>query len=204
MRSTRAMMLSLLAVLAACAEGGTRGSGISTSVLGNVASVAPAAPGGLAGIRVRAVGTGVAATTDATGAFSLVGPFDGVLTIRFAPAGGGTAELPINVPAAGTLTLNDVAIDTAEGTAVAESQGVDFDGVVVSTDCAAATLVMTSAARVAGDVDAYVVDLGTSTVEDAQGQAVSCDAIAAGAAATLSGHVYPDGVFGHALIVLTE
>jgi hypothetical protein len=197
------LLLPLLAVLCACAEGGIRGSGISTSVLGNVASVDPTAPGGLAGIRVVVVGTGVAATTDAAGDFSLVGPFDGVLTLRFAPSGGGTAELPINVPAAGTLTLNNVALDTAQGTAVAESQDVDFDGVVVSTDCAAATMVMDSAVETKGDTDHYVVDLASSTVEDAQGQAVPCEAIPAGAAASLSGHVYPDGVFGHALIVLT-
>src|SRR5690349_6629956 len=94
----RAMLLPLLALLGACAEGGIRGSGISTSVVGNVASVA-GSPGGLAGIRVAVVGSGVSAKTDRDGNFSLVGPFDGLATVRFAPPGGGAAALPINVPA---------------------------------------------------------------------------------------------------------
>ena len=108
------------------------------------------------------------------------------------------------MPAAGTLTLNDVHIDTAEGTAIPQSQDVDFDGVVVSTDCAAATMVMDSAVQTPGDTDHYVVDLATSTLEDAQGHGVPCEAVPDGAKATLSGHVDPDGLFGHALIVLTN
>ena len=196
------LLLPLLAVLCACVEGGIRGSGISTSVVGNVASVDPGGPGDLAGIRVTVAGSNRATTTDAAGGFSLVGPFDGLLSVRFAPPGGGTAELPINVPAAGTLTLNNVAIDTARGTAVPESQDVDFDGLVVSTDCAAGTMIMGSAVHTAGDADHYVVDLKTSVLEDSQGHQVPCDAVQSGAAATLSGHVDPAGTFGEALIVL--
>jgi hypothetical protein len=108
------------------------------------------------------------------------------------------------VPAAGTLTLNDVHVDTATGTAIPDSQDVDFDGVVVSTDCVTATMIMDSAVQTKGDADHYTVDLSTSTLEDAQGHGVPCEAVPDGATATLSGHVDPDGDFGHALIVLTE
>ena len=118
----RAMLVPLLAVLGACAEGGIRGSGISTSVVGNVTSVT--SDGTVAGIRVAIPGSGVATTTDSGGGFSLVGSFDGMLTVRFAPPGGGTAELPVNVPAAGVLTLNNVHVDTVLGTAAAEVEVV--------------------------------------------------------------------------------
>jgi hypothetical protein len=199
-------LLSLLVVLSGCAEGGTRGSGISTSILGNVVgsgAVQGIGSGDLAGIRVVVEGSKASAKTDADGNFSLVGPFDGMETMRFEPPGGGAAQLDINVPAAGTLTLNNVRLDLAEGTASAESRDVDFDGVVVSTDCGQHTMVMNSAKQVADDVDDYLVDLATSTLEDAQGHEVACAAVQAGEPATLSGHVYPNGTFGHALIVLS-
>jgi hypothetical protein len=195
------MLVPLLAVLGACAEGGIRGSGISTSVVGNVASVTPGGP--VAGVRVAIVGSGVATTTDSGGGFSLVGPFDGMLTVRFAPPGGGTAALPINVPAAGVLTLDNVHVDTAEGTATAEREQVDFAGVVVDTDCGAATLTLESAAT-AADGGEYEVDLTTSMLQDAQGQPVPCESVQAGTPATVSGDVYPSGVFGHCTVVLTE
>ena len=69
-----AALLSLLALLCACAEGGTRGSGISTFVLGNVVSspvVTGLEPDDLGGIRVVVEGTGVAVRTAADGSFSL-------------------------------------------------------------------------------------------------------------------------------------
>lgn len=199
----RAILPFALSVLCACAEGGTRGSGISTFLLGNVASVMPAS-GGLAGIRVSVTGTKIATRTEADGSFSLVGPFDGQLTVRFQPASGGDGTLDINVPAAGTLTLNDVSVDTEQGTASADSQDVDFDGIVVSVDCPGGTMVMNSAVQTPGDVDNYVVDLETSMIEDAQGHEVPCAAVQSGDKASLSGHVYPNGEFGHALIVLGQ
>jgi hypothetical protein len=192
-------LLPLLALLGAC-EGGIRGSGISTSLIGNVVSVDGSAS--VAGVRVQVAGK--SARTDAAGGFSVVGPFDGMLTVRFTVSGSGTAQLPINVPAAGLLTLNNVHVDTASGTATPESQDVDFDGVVVSTDCAAATMVMDSAVQPPGDVDHYTVDLATSTIQNAHGQAIPCEAVADGASATLSGHVEPNGDFGRAVIVVTD
>jgi hypothetical protein len=200
-----AALLLLLALLCACAEGGTRGSGISTSVLGNVVS-SPVATGlepeDLGGIRVVVEGTHASATTAADGSFELLGPFDGMETMRFEPPGGGTAQLAINVPAAGTLTLNNVHLDVAQGTASVETQDVAFDGVVVSTDCSGGSMVMNSAKQVRGDVDNYIVDLETSTLEDPDGNEVPCAAVRAGQNATLSGNVYPNGTFGHCLIVL--
>ena len=202
-----AALLSLLALLCACAEGGTRGSGISTFVLGNVVSSPVATglePDDLGGIRVVVEGTGVAVRTAADGSFSLTGPFDGLETLRFEPPGGGTAQLDINVPAAGMLTLNNVHLDVDQGTASAETQDVAFDGVVVSTDCSGASMVMNSATQVRGDVDNYLVDLSTSMLEDPDGNEVPCAAVRPGQNATLSGHVHPNGTFGHCLIVLTN
>lgn len=195
----RATLLPLLLVLGAC-EGGTRGSGISTSVVGNVTNVSSG--GSVAGMRVAIPGS-VATTTDSSGGFSLVGSFDGRLTVRFLPSSGGSAELAINVPAAGALTLSNVYVDTAQGTAEAERAQVDFDGIVVGTDCAAATMTLDSAVATAGG-DQYEVDLATSMLEDADGTAVPCEAVPLGAPATVSGDVYPSGTFGHCVVVLTD
>jgi hypothetical protein len=112
---------ALLPILAlwACAEGGIRGSGISTVVEGNVASVQPvarlgtpdtASPGllaglreflaneaenvahaqtGLEGIRVTVEGTRARGLTDANGHFSVHGRFEGPVSVVFEPPGDG-------------------------------------------------------------------------------------------------------------------
>src|SRR4029450_13238250 len=102
----------MLLALWACAEGGIRGSGISTSVFGNVVSIQPAmtqrVATDLSGIVVTLEGTDIADQTDADGVFSLTGTFDGQGTIVFAlPDDGGAARISVNVPAGGRLTFNN-------------------------------------------------------------------------------------------------
>src|SRR5215470_842677 len=162
MKWRRAAVLPLIFALAACAEGGGRGTGIFTTVAGNVASVQTAGPGGpaatssgapdlraalgallhlgiedvasaqneLEGIEVSIENTDIWVKTDADGNFTMHGTFEGDITVIFDIPGGGSGRIGLNVPAAGTLTLNNVHIDTQRGEAVAETQAVNFEAII--------------------------------------------------------------------------
>lgn len=212
-------LLPVLVALCAC-EGGTRGSGISAFLLGNVQSVQPAgdaqgssarpsglvgAPTGsaLAGIRVAIEGTRIGARTDANGNFSMHGNFEGMITVIFEPpSGGGQAAIALNVPAGGTLTLNDVTVDTSTGAAVPDSQQVEFDSEISSIDCATQTVALVSQHHAADDTDVYLLRLDTSTVYNQDGAVVHCDALRVGEWAFVQGLVNPDGSFGYATVDL--
>jgi len=234
MKWRQAVLLPLIFVLWACAEGGTRGSGIfSTEVQGNVASVQIAAlmprpaeaPGfwarlravagggiepaahaatDLEGIRVVIEGTSIQATTDADGNFTLAGAFDGMVTLLFELPQGGTARIGLNVPAAGTMTMSNVDVDTQTGVATAEQLEVDFEGEVVGVYCQALVMRLVSSHAPSNDMDTYDVDLATSSVTDSRGDAVPCPAIPDGAVAEVRGVVNPDGSFGDATVQLQQ
>jgi hypothetical protein len=195
-------LLPLILTLWACAEGGSRGSGITTIVTGNVATVETAASPGIEGIRVAIEGTAAHDKTDSAGDFSVRGSFEGLVQLIFQVPGSGQAQIAINVPAGGTLTLGNVALDTEQGTVSAETQGVYFVGVITGVDCSAATLALVSVHHAADDTDSYVLQLDTSTVRNAQGMTLSCEQIPTGAQATVEGMVNPDGTFGEATVDL--
>lgn len=204
MRWRPAALLPLILTLWACAEGGSRGSGISTAVLGNVESVQTAGTG-VEGIRVTVEGTSARSVTNTSGTFSVGGSFEGQIHLVFqVPDGGGEAQIALNVPAGGRLTLNNVVIDTEQGEAVAETQDVDFDGTITGVDCTRLTLALVSTHHSPDDVDAYTVRLDTSSVRNAQGDIVACADIGVGEQATVQGVVNPDGTFGHATIGLAD
>lgn len=223
--------VALLPILTlwACAEGGTRGSGISTTVAGNVAVIQTTAlprrarSGSLGflaelreffrietvarartaieGIHVAIEGTDVQGQTDANGSFSLQGDFHGHVNVVFQPPDdGGPARLAIDVPAAGTLTLHNVRLDTARGEAVPETQDVDFEGIITDIDCQGFTLTLVSAQDNPPDTDQYVLRLDTSSLLDAEGNPLSCGDLRGGDQATVRGTVNPDGTFGHATV----
>jgi hypothetical protein len=217
-----AALLALIATLSACAEGGSRGSGIFTEVRGNVESVqtaaaparlraslhdgiedvAPAATG-IAGIRVAVEGTDSHGETDTNGNFSLRGNFDGIINLVFLlPDEGGQAQIGLNVPAGGQLTLNNVTVDAQQGAAVAETQAVDFDGIITGIDCQTLILTLVSTHQSPDDTDEYTLRLDTSSVRNAQGDPVACADIRTGEQASVQGYVNPDGTFGEATVVL--
>jgi hypothetical protein len=222
-----AALLGLGLMLGAC-DGGSSGTGITTLTEGNVASVvssaasspAPtsmasvaaradgaagaAASDALAGIAVSIDGTDVRDETDASGAFHLSGDYASDVIVRFTRAAGQLdASLAINVPAGGTLGLNDVTLDAASGTATPASQSVLFAGTITGIDCAAAKLVLVSQQR-PEDGDSYTVDLASSSIVDQAGRTVPCSVLAPGDDATVSGAVNPDGSFGDATVVLDD
>ena len=221
-----AALLSLVLALGAC-DGGSRGSGITTAQ-GNVASVETAlrysprrrtelawltrlfaaegtagADGMLEGIRVSIEGSSIADDTDANGFFSLRGHFEGYVVIRFERATGeASARVTVNVPAAGTLTLNDVTLDERNGEATAQSTSVAFHGLVASADCPGEILRLVSSERSPTDTDVYVVRLDTSSLHDANGMPVACEQLTVGEAVQLAGSVNADGTFGNCDIVV--
>jgi hypothetical protein len=224
-----ALLLPFVLGLAGC-DGGSRGSGITTAD-GTVESIqmallgpshAPALGGwattfrrwltfegraeaqaGVAGIRVLIEGTSIEDETNAEGAFSLRGDFEGNVTIRFElPTTGATASIAINAPAGGVLTLDRIHIDARTGQATPQSQTVRFDGVVTSIQCAASMLQLVSSQRSQTDTDVYDVSLEGSSIRDANGLPLPCEALRSGDHMRLQGTVNDDGTFGNAQIVL--
>jgi hypothetical protein len=203
-----AVLLPLIFALTACAEGGSRGSGISTAVLGNVQAVQAAVARGrtaVEGIRVTVEGTGAHDQTDANGNFTVQGGFEGLIGLVFElPGGGGEARITLNVPAAGRLTLNNVIIDAQSGEASAETLDVDFEGIIDGVYCHSLTMALMSSHETSADADLYTLQLDTSTVRDSQGNTVACADIPEGALATVEGMVNPDGTFGDATVQLED
>lgn len=217
MKLQRLALLGLV-LLGSCAlDGGSSGTGITTITEGNVSSVVTASASGtasmidttaatssLAGIVVSVDGTDVRDETDAAGAFRLSGDYESEVTIRFVRAQDRVeASVAVNVPAGGTLGLQDVALDVASGAAVPASQSVLFDGTITAIDCAGGELQLVSAQR-PDDGDVYVVRLAGSSIVDQAGAPVACTALATGQDATVSGSVAPDGSFADATVEVTS
>ena len=224
-----AALFSVVLVVVALCDGGSRGSGVTT-VEGNVANVQTAlrpsspvtastaiarlkafiAPEGTAraqaeieGIQVSIDGTPLTTFTDSNGFFTLGGRFESDVIIRFQHmADGSPATIPVNVPAAGTLTLSDVTIDEHNGQATAQRQNVDFEALLVDADCSAGTLGVVSSHRSATDTDVYTVRLDSSSLHDSQGAEVSCEELRRGDTLRIRGIVHADGAFAEADIIL--
>lgn len=227
-------LLPLVLALGSCSlDGGSRGSGISTAVDGNVASVDAVASSlplvietrsqftrvrdflaieaiarartAVEGIHVLIEGTDAQRETDANGRFSIRGNFEGAVNLVFQlPNGGGTARLAINAPAAGRLTLDDIHVNSATGAASAATQHVLFDGIVTHVDCQGQILTLVSIAQSPTDTDRYMVRLDTSSVRDAHGNRLTCSDLQTGARAMIQGVVNADGTFGDAAIQLED
>ncbi len=209
MKCRRALLLPLLFALASCAsEGGSRGSGISTAIAGNVASIQTAAASGAAvaatswfgslralapgaevataataleGIHVSVEGSNAASDTDPDGRFAVSGDFEGLVSLVFErPSDGLVARMALNVPAAGRLTLSDVHIDALRQTATAETQTADFDAVITGVNCGGLTLTMRSVQQDTNDQDRYTLHIDTSALQDARGNPVTCGDLRSG------------------------
>jgi hypothetical protein len=231
----RALLLPCILMLgcSSCAmDGGSRGSGISTTQ-GNVDSVEMAAMltphRGSAetllaalrrslwmesvasartefeGIVVTVEGTSATGETDANGVFSIRGDFEGQLSLLFQRADDGlSARIAVNIPAGGTLTLNNVRIDNPSGQAMAESQAVDFEGLITQIDCSGDTLTMVSTQRSPTDTDTYTVRPNTSSLEDARGDPIDCQSLQDGQQVHVTGSVNEDGTIGGGVVQQVE
>jgi hypothetical protein len=155
----------------------------------------------LEGILVTVEGTGATSTTDADGRFSVQGSFEGSVSLLFQRADDGlSARIAVDVPAGGTLTLNDVTLDRRSGQATAMSQGVNFDGVTTGIDCPRETMTLVSSQRSPTATDTYTVRLNTSTLVDSRGNPIGCQDLQLGGHVHVVGSVNDDGTFGEAVV----
>jgi hypothetical protein len=225
-KPTAGLLLILALGCWSCAiDGGSRGSGITTAQ-GNVDSVQTAAlrqppsgtriarfarslriepaafaDTGLEGIMVAVEGTSAIGTTDANGFFSIRGRFEGDVSILFQRAEDGlAARIMVDIPAGGTLTLDNVHIDNPSGRATPMTQGVDFEGLITQSDCTGETLTLVSSQRGPTDTDTYTVRLGTSSLRDHNGNAIGCQELQMGGRVHVTGSVNGDGTFGQAAV----
>lgn len=229
-----ALLLTLLFALTSCAsEGGSRGSGISAAIAGNVADVQTAAASGqararstwfgalralaprpevaraataLEGIHVSVEGGTAESDTDADGRFALTGDFEGLLSLVFERASDGVmARMTLNVPAAGRVTLNNVHIDPLREVAAAETQTADFECVITAVNCGGLTLTMRSVQQDANDLDRYTLHIDASSLQDAHGDPITCADLRSGQHAQIQqAIVSADLTFGEGTLQLAE
>ena len=204
-RSLAFTMIGLVLMFSSCGfDGGSRGSGITSTAQGNIAGVGGTSDqqGSVEGIRVT-IGPRAQSVSDSAGVFSVQGGFEGHVTILFTRRTDRLrAHLPIYLPSGGTMTLNGVHIDTSTGSATVDSAGVNFLGELTRIDCAGQTLLMLAAKRTPEDTDMYAVRLDTSSLEDSQGNPLACSDLQTGQTAHVQGTVNDDDSFGHAQITI--
>jgi hypothetical protein len=219
-KSTGLLLAIVLAAGAAACDGGSSGTGITTTAQGNVVGASSAhrgtpasrrptmlarvlgmlrfesearARGSLEGIRVTIEGTSIETQTDAAGLFSLRGNFAGPVDMIFElPEGGSSARLVITVPRGGELTVTNVHVDTRSGQATADSQRVRFEGLVDGTNCSQQAATMVSR-ETPNDGNTYSVDLGSASVRDRAGNPLGCANLTSGESADVDGEVGGDG-----------
>jgi hypothetical protein len=220
-KSTGLVLALLLAIGAAACDGGSSGTGITTTAQGNVASVSSArhttpasrrpptmlarvlgmlrfereasALGPLEGIRVTIEGTSIETQTDAAGLFSLRGNFAGPVGMLLElPEGGSSARLLITVPRGGELTVTNVHVYARSGQATADSQHVRFGGLVSGTNCSQPAATMVSR-ETPNDGYTYTVDLGGASVRDRAGNPLGCANLTSGESVDVDGEVGSDG-----------
>jgi len=162
---------------------------------------AASADTGLEGITVTVEGTSATGTTDANGFFSIRGGFEGDVSILFQRAEDGlAARIMVDIPAGGTLTLDNVHIDNPSGQATPMSQRVDFEGLITQSDCSGEALTLVSSQRAPTDTNTYIVRLGTSSLRDRNGNAIACQDLQTGGRVHVTGSVNVDGTFGQAVV----
>lgn len=186
-------------------DGGSRGTGIASTLQGIVASVQTASnpQSSVEGLTVVVQHHGAHATTNSGGAFVVQGSFDGHATVLFRrPTDKVRARLPIYLPSGGTMTLNGVHIENTTATVTVDSAAIDFVGQIIQIDCAGLTLTMLPTKRPPGDSDTYTVLLNTSSLVNSVGNPVSCSQLSNGQFAHIQGTVNADNSFGHAVIVI--
>jgi len=186
-------------------DGGSRGTGITSTLQGSVASIKTASnpEGSVEGLSVVVQHHGAHAITNSAGAFVVQGSFDGHVTILFRRQTDKIrARYLIYLPSGGTMTLNGVHIDNTTATATVDSATIDFVGQLTQIDCVGQTLTMLAAKGPPGDTNTYTVLLNTSSLVDSVGNPVGCSQLRNGQIAHIQGTVNDDDTFGDAVIVI--
>lgn len=185
------------ALLVGCGGGGGGGgSGATSTISGNVSNASTAllahprptllarvlrlvwpvgeAYAGRNGIHVTV--NGVETDTDATGFFTISGPFSGPVTVSFGQ-GNRTFTMQVDVPSGATIVLRDVSLRD-DGTAHAASTGFHLRGTVAAVTCDSVPRTLTVA--LAGGDALVGMDAGTRIQVSGEGSSNdTCEGLAA-------------------------
>ena len=182
--------LAFAALLVGCAsDGGPTGTGISTSISGNVVAVElPAGTGEPTATAVRVTideVPGVEDTTDADGDFALIGTFSGLLTVRFSALDVNAAQA-IEVPAGSSIVLADVAVGPG-AIRVRAARQLGFLGTIALVDCVAGDLLIDDQAP---HKNQFLVRIAPDTIlVDGVGNVVECSALKTGKPVAIEGSI---------------
>jgi len=190
--------LMLAACLASCgsADGGPAGTGITSTVVGNVVAVESSASGGAASSAadLAAGGVGgvavsveeapsVVAGTDQDGNFQLAGDFSGAVHLRFR-TDAFTVEQPLVVPAGSIVALADIEL-SAGGVDVQATHELDFVATLTHIDCDSGAIEARGLGSGAVVFDILLV--AETEITKSDGQAGSCSDLAVGSRVAIDG-----------------
>jgi hypothetical protein len=158
---------------------------------------------GLDGIRVGIDGVDIHGETDVNGVFSVVGRYFGPTTLRFDRQEDDLhAQVVLNVPNGASVFLRNVTLGDSTGRAIAETEDLTFDGIVVDKECLRKQIQVVS--RYDAEGQSYVVDLTDSVVTDASGESLPCRQLRKGEEALVQGLVQPDGSIGSSNVTVYD
>jgi hypothetical protein len=180
--------MAFTAIFVGCAaDGGPTGTGISTSIRGNVIAVESST--GATEPTTTAVQVtidempGIQDTTDAAGDFELNGTFSGLLMLRFT-ALDVSATQALDVPAGSDIVLEDVIIGR-HAIQLRSARQLGFLGSVALVDCEAGDLLIDDRAP---RKNQFLVRLVPDTIlVDGGGNSVPCSALRVGAPVAIEG-----------------
>jgi hypothetical protein len=179
--------IAFAAIFVGCVDGGPTGTGISTSIRGNVIAVESST--GTSEPTTTAVQVsidempGIQDTTNAAGDFELEGTFSGLLTVRFT-ARDVSATQALDVPAGSNIVLEDVVVGShAIRLGVARQLG--FLGSIALVDCEAGDLLIDDRAP---RKNQFLVRLVPDTIlVDGDANSVPCSALRTGMPVAIEG-----------------
>jgi len=187
MRARWLIFLTLTTILAGCVDGGPTGTGLSTSISGNLIEVefpAGTSPATVAAVQVTIDEVPeVEGATDDAGDFEIVGTFSGLLNVRFTTGDVSVAQL-LDVPAGSSIVLQDVAIGPHTIRMRAARQ-LGFFGTIALADCVAGDLLVDDRAARSNQ---FLVRLDAQTLlVDGDGKPVSCSGLEIGKPVAIEG-----------------
>jgi hypothetical protein len=155
---------------------------------------------GLENIEVLVDNTDCRGETDSDGFFSLQGHCSGLRTLRFERGEDQlVAHMDVELPEGGSLVLQDVQIDSANGRVTPGSEIIDFNAAIVGAQCD--DNLLSVASWYDPDGVTYDVDLSTSSVKDGSGSPESCADLGKGDRVDVRGLLQGDRSIGNATVV---
>jgi len=185
-------VLWITAILVGCAsDGGPTGTGIATSISGNVIDVETSTDSQSETSAVKVTIDEVPEvedTTDAEGAFALTGSFSGSVTLRFTAPDIDAAQ-PLEIPAGSSVVLEDVVLNP-KSVHIRAARQLGFTGTVALVDCTTGDLLIDDKAQRRNQ---FLVQILADTIlVDGNGNSISCSDIKGGEPVAVEGSIQLD------------